>query len=49
MAFETPPAVAAALKRLPAGPGVYLFRDAAGELLYIGKAKSLRAFAYGPK
>ena len=43
MALDTPPAVAAALKRLPAGPGVYLFRDAAGELLYIGKAKSLRA------
>ena len=43
MALDTPPAVVAALKRLPPGPGVYLFRDAAGELLYIGKAKSLRA------
>ncbi len=30
------------LKRLPARPGVYLFRDSAGEILYIGKAKSLR-------
>ncbi|HWB21351.1 MAG TPA: excinuclease ABC subunit UvrC [Gaiellaceae bacterium] len=31
------------LKRLPAGPGVYLFRDGRGEVLYVGKAKSLRA------
>ena len=30
------------LKRLPAKPGVYLFRDARGEVLYVGKAKSLR-------
>ncbi|MGH3084140.1 MAG: excinuclease ABC subunit UvrC [Gaiellaceae bacterium] len=30
------------LKALPAKPGVYLFRDAAGKLLYVGKAKSLR-------
>jgi excinuclease ABC subunit C len=30
------------LKRLPAKPGVYLFRDADGQILYIGKAKSLR-------
>src|SRR5213595_2517647 len=30
------------LKSLPAKPGVYLFRDAKGEVLYIGKAKSLR-------
>jgi excinuclease ABC subunit C len=30
------------LKRLPAKPGVYLFRDAAGDVLYVGKAKSLR-------
>ena len=31
------------LRRLPAGPGVYLFRDARDEILYVGKAKSLRA------
>jgi excinuclease ABC subunit C len=31
------------LKALPAKPGVYLFRDAAGKLLYVGKAKSLRS------
>ncbi|HEU5212923.1 MAG TPA: excinuclease ABC subunit UvrC [Gaiellaceae bacterium] len=30
------------LKTLPAKPGVYLFRDDKGEVLYIGKAKSLR-------
>ncbi|MBD0349387.1 MAG: GIY-YIG nuclease family protein, partial [Thermoleophilia bacterium] len=30
------------LKSLPARPGVYLFRDANGDVLYIGKAKSLR-------
>jgi excinuclease ABC subunit C len=30
------------LKALPAKPGVYLFRDAKGKLLYVGKAKSLR-------
>jgi DNA polymerase III subunit epsilon len=29
--------------RLPRRPGVYLFRDAAGRILYIGKAKDLRA------
>ncbi len=34
--------VSAELKRLPAGPGVYLFRDADDEVLYVGKAKSLR-------
>jgi len=27
---------------LPDGPGVYLFKDAAGSLLYVGKAKSLK-------
>src|SRR5438128_1324458 len=30
------------LKRLPAKPGVYIFRDARGQVLYVGKAKSLR-------
>lgn len=31
------------LDTLPDGPGVYLWRDAAGEVLYVGKAKSLRS------
>ena len=30
------------LKQLPAKPGVYLFRDERGAVLYIGKAKTLR-------
>ncbi len=30
------------LKRVPAKPGVYLFRDAEATVLYVGKAKSLR-------
>ncbi len=28
---------------LPLGPGVYLYKDAAGKIIYVGKAKSLRA------
>ena len=30
------------IDRLPTRPGVYLYRDAAGRTIYIGKAKSLR-------
>ena len=30
------------LKHLPEAPGVYQFRNASGDLLYIGKAKVLR-------
>ncbi|MBN2057952.1 MAG: excinuclease ABC subunit UvrC [Candidatus Saganbacteria bacterium] len=30
------------LKALPAKPGVYLFKGRSGEILYVGKAKSLR-------
>ena len=36
-------ALAQKLGNLPNDPGVYLFRDAAGDLLYVGKARSLRA------
>ena len=31
------------LRTLPRGSGVYLFRDKAGDVLYVGKAKSLRS------
>lgn len=38
-----PEAVEKKLALLPARPGCYLFRDRRGEVLYVGKAKSLRA------
>jgi excinuclease ABC subunit C len=31
------------LEQLPAEPGAYLFKDAAGDVVYVGKASSLRA------
>jgi excinuclease ABC subunit C len=36
------PTVEAKLKNIPGGPGVYLYKDAAGNIIYCGKAKSLR-------
>ncbi|HYR87563.1 MAG TPA: excinuclease ABC subunit UvrC [Terriglobia bacterium] len=36
------PTVEAKLKQIPSGPGVYLYRDAGGQTIYVGKAKSLR-------
>ncbi len=32
----------AQLEQLPAEPGVYLFKDIAGDIIYVGKAQSLR-------
>ena len=36
-------ALSAKLARLPARPGCYVYRNAAGETIYVGKAKSLRS------
>ncbi len=36
------PDLQATLKRLPDRPGVYLMKDARGDVLYVGKAQSLR-------
>ncbi|MCL6649301.1 MAG: GIY-YIG nuclease family protein, partial [Chloroflexi bacterium] len=31
------------LKAVPTGPGVYLMKDATGEIIYVGKAVNLRS------
>ncbi|MEZ6105756.1 MAG: nucleotide excision repair endonuclease [Pirellulaceae bacterium] len=36
---------AARVREFPATPGVYLFKDAAGRVIYVGKAKRLRSRA----
>ena len=36
-------AIAAKLPHLPESPGVYLWKDAEGVVLYVGKAKRLRS------
>lgn len=38
-----PDNVAQKLQHLPDSPGVYLWKDAGGDVLYVGKAKSLRS------
>ncbi|MFI5235734.1 MAG: excinuclease ABC subunit UvrC [Gemmatimonadales bacterium] len=39
----TPDPLQRKLDTLPDGPGVYLWKDAAGEIIYVGKAKRLRS------
>ena len=39
---DAPERVAQALAHLPDQPGVYLWKDAEGTILYVGKAKRLR-------
>jgi excinuclease ABC subunit C len=41
--MAVPDHLARTLAALPDQPGVYLWKNAAGEILYVGKAKSLRA------
>lgn len=41
-AIADPEAFEERLKRVPDAPGVYLWKDAAGTLLYVGKSKRLR-------
>src|SRR5215471_11214291 len=31
------------IRTLPTGPGIYLYKNAEGEVIYVGKAKNLRA------
>ena len=40
---EAPSAVLAKVPHLPETPGVYLWKDAEGKVLYVGKAKRLRS------
>jgi excinuclease ABC subunit C len=39
---DLPPLLLEKLQALPEGPGCYLFKDATGRVIYVGKAKSLR-------
>jgi excinuclease ABC subunit C len=41
--MDVPPLIARKLAALPDRPGVYLWKDAAGDVVYVGKAKNLRA------
>ena len=41
--IESPVAVASKVPHLPESPGVYLWKDAEGTVLYVGKAKRLRS------
>ena len=43
MTLDQPAKLAATLKNLTDRPGVYLMRGARGDVLYVGKAQSLRS------
>jgi len=43
MVRESPAALADKIATLPESPGVYLWKDAGGQVLYVGKAKKLRS------
>ena len=40
---DMPETLRAVLRRLPTSPGVYLMKNPAGRVLYVGKADSLRS------
>ena len=40
--IPVPPSITSRLESLPADPGVYLMKDAAGGVIYVGKAASLK-------
>ncbi len=40
---EAPSSLTAEVRNLPSTPGVYIYRDSAGEILYVGKAKNLKS------
>ena len=40
--MDAPPLIARTLETLPDQPGVYLWKNGRGEIVYVGKAKSLR-------
>ena len=42
MPYQKPPHIETILKNLPAKPGVYLLKNGAGKVIYVGKAKRLR-------
>ena len=42
VATEAPDRITEQRRALPSGPGVYIFRDGRGKVLYVGKARSLR-------
>ncbi|MGN0035059.1 MAG: GIY-YIG nuclease family protein, partial [Coriobacteriales bacterium] len=41
--MDTQPSIVEQLESVPLEPGCYLWKNAAGEILYVGKAKVLRA------